>query len=152
MIESIKSILTVEFENLKQELIAKYNEAANPSGDWPQTFEASVSGTKAQLTAANYIYGREPGKQPPSAAIEEWILNKGIAAQAAKKISISSLAYLIARKIGMEGWKPKDNSGESIITAVITPERLQLIADRAGDEVLFNISFEIIDYLKKIAA
>lgn len=55
-------------------------------------------------------YGRKPGKMPPMSAIEKWIRIKPIAPRAydGKRVpSVKSLAFLIARKIGLEGIKPK---------------------------------------------
>lgn len=57
-------------------------------------------------------YGRRPGKMPPISAIEEWIKIKPItpSAYGGKKVPTTrSLAYLIARKIGLEGIKPRGN-------------------------------------------
>lgn len=47
--------------------------------------------------------GRGPGKQPPLEKIEGWVESTGIATN----ISVRSLAFLIARKIGREGTEGK---------------------------------------------
>lgn len=45
------------------------------------------------------VHGRKPGKQPPIDSILEWLEKKGITAD----ISLRSLAFLVARKIGRVG-------------------------------------------------
>ena len=49
--------------------------------------------------------GRKPGKMPPPDSLISWIKSKGI--QPKKGIAVKSLAFLIARKIGRVGIKPK---------------------------------------------
>lgn len=50
--------------------------------------------------------GRRKGaKQPPSTAIKEWILAKGIAKP--QKYSLDSFAFVIARSISRKGIKPR---------------------------------------------
>lgn len=55
--------------------------------------------------------GRSKGaKRPPTGVIEKWIIDKGIVPKAdenGRVPSIKSLAYLISRKIGIEGIEPK---------------------------------------------
>lgn len=55
-------------------------------------------------------YGRRAGKWPPLSAIEQWIRIKPIVPRAyggKKPPTTKSLAYLIARKIGLEGIRPR---------------------------------------------
>lgn len=55
-------------------------------------------------------YGRRAGKWPPLSAIEQWIKIKPIVPRAyggKKPPTTKSLAYLIARKIGLEGIRPR---------------------------------------------
>lgn len=47
------------------------------------------------------VHGRKPGKMPPIDSIQEWVEKKGIVPDG--NISLRSLAFLIARKIGREG-------------------------------------------------
>lgn len=54
--------------------------------------------------------GRRAGKWPPLSAIEQWIRIKPIVPRAyggKKPPTTKSLAYLIARKIGLEGIRPR---------------------------------------------
>lgn len=149
-------ILTAEFEALKVELIAKYDEKGmRSSGKWANSLEVEVSENKATIWGEAYSQqletGRAPGKQPPSEAIEQWLISKGIAARLERQISISSLAFLIARKIGREGWKREEYGGVELITDVVTPERIQKIIDRMSDIYVVDFSNEIINYLKEAA-
>ncbi|MCR5863059.1 hypothetical protein LRS05_13395 [Flavobacterium sp. J372] len=68
-----------------------------------------------------------------------------------KDTSLSSLAYLIARKIARKGWKPKAGY-EDVINAVATPERIQSIIDKVGDNELAGFTQNLLEYLKNATA
>lgn len=146
-----KQILAAEFETLKNDIIARYEASGSrATGNWATTLQVNVTDTSATITGADYLEGRGPGKQPPSKAILQWINAKGIATKAEKDINLSSLAFLIARKIGREGWQPQQK-GSDIIAAVATPERMQQIINRVGDAYINRFSNEIINFLKQHA-
>ena len=146
---SVKEILAQEFEAIKAEIITQYNASAlRATGNWATTLEVQVTDSGASILGAAYADGRPPGKQPPSEAILQWILAKGIAAKAETEITLSSLAYIIARKIAREGWKPKQ-SGSDIIASVTTPERMQRVIDRVGEAYITQFSNDIINFLKQ---
>lgn len=129
-----KTTLALEFEALKADLLAAYKESEQyTSGNWGNTVQVVELPNGFRLVADGYIKGRKPGKQPPSEAIELWLQQKGIAAQAEKNINISTLAYLIARKIGREGWRPKE---PHFIDTVITAERIQDMLGAAANTTL----------------
>lgn len=142
MILQATDILTEEFNLLKEELIAKYDEKGmRASGNWANSLEVTVTGgLSAKLIGDEYSeqleYGRKSGKQPPSQAIEQWIRDKGIMSRIVGKISISSLAYLIARKIAREGWRREGYGGVELISEVVTPERIQKIIDRVSESYI----------------
>lgn len=147
------TILIEEFESLKEDLIAKYDELGmRASGQWADSLEVQVKGDNAKITGLNYSdqleYGRKPGRMPPSEAIEKWIYAKGIAARIQGEISVSSLAFLIARKISREGWKRENNGGVDLVSQVVTPERIQSILDRIGELYTNTFTNDIINYLK----
>lgn len=153
-------ILTKELEALKNDLAAKYRELGmRASGEWEDALETEVSQSGHDLKGLIWGFdysqqldsGRSSGKQPPSSVIEQWIKDKGIASQIEKSISISSLAFLIARKIGREGWKRQGYGGVELITQVVTPERIQAIIDKMSDVYLPNFTNEIINYLTPAA-
>lgn len=149
MILQATDILTEEFNLLKEELIAKYDEKGmRASGNWANSLEVTVTGgLSAKLIGDEYSeqleYGRKSGKQPPSQAIEQWIRDKGIMSRIVGKISISSLAYLIARKIAREGWRREGYGGVELISEVVTPERIQKIIDRVSDSYIHLFENEI---------
>lgn len=145
-------IIEQEFEKLKADIIAEYEASGlKASGNWAATVAVETFGLRASITAAEYIQGRPPGKQPPSEAIMKWLEEKGLASKVQKDISLSSLAYLIARKIARKGWKPKAGY-EDVLNAVATPERIQSIIDKVGDNELAGFTDNLLQYLKNVTA
>lgn len=152
-----KEVLSKEFELLKSDLIKAYDaKGMRASGDFAASLEVDVEINHAILWGNAYAQqletGRLPGKQPPSSVIEEWIVDKGIANSINGAISISSLAYLIARKIGREGWKREGYGGVELISDVITEARLQKILDEVGEARLIEYSSEILVLIEELAA
>ena len=149
---SAAEVLAAEFELLKAEIIAKYEASGTAaSGNWANTVQVQPVANGYSITAADYINGRNPGKPPPSEAILAWIEQKGIASKLEKGRTVTSLAYLIARKIAREGWKPK-NTDTSFINGVVTPQRIQQILDKVGNVYVTNFTTQIINLLKTTAA
>lgn len=141
-------ILKEEFGLMKKELIAQYDALGmRASGDWANALEVQQSGTNVKLLGLKYSeqleFGRRSGKAPPRKVIEQWIVDKGLAGRIRGNISISSLAFLIARKIAREGWNRKEFGGVELISKVVTPERLQRILQRVESTYLPLITKEI---------
>lgn len=148
----VAQILQAEFETLKGEIAALYAKSANTgTGSWAQSLEVQVTEGSVTLLGSGYLEGRKPGKQPPAKSIEQWLRERGIADLIAKEQSVSGLAYVIARKIASEGWKP-DKKGTELAAEVLTPQRIQQVIDRAGDTLIGRFTKDIIDFLKQIAA
>ncbi len=152
-------ILKEEFESIKADLIAKHQELGmESSGRWKSELDNSFveTGSRniATLSGLDYtnqlVFGRKPGKFPPIKAIEQWIQDKGIAA-IGKDISISSLAFLIARKIAREGTKYFQQGGTDLIESVITPERIQSIISRVREINVVTMTNGLIQQLKQVA-
>ena len=144
-------LLAAEFELLRADIIAAYEGSGQAvTGNWADTVKVEATPHGYSITAADYINGRAPGSPPPSEAIEAWIIKKGIAARLQNNITVSSLAFLIARKIARYGWKPKQGS-DTIIDSVVTPQRIQQILDKVGESYLTDFSSQIINYLKQAA-
>jgi hypothetical protein len=142
-------ILSREFEALKADLITAYDaKGMRASGKFADSLEVRVDGLKAQLWGESYAQqletGRQAGKFPPIDAIKQWIVDKGIANRIEGQISISSLAFLIARKIAREGWKREQFGGVELISEVITEQRIQKIIDEVGAEQALKYTTEII--------
>jgi hypothetical protein len=142
-------VLSKEFEALKADLITAYDtKGMRASGKFADSLEVRVDGLKAQLWGESYAQqletGRQAGKFPPIDAIKQWIVDKGIANRIEGQISISSLAFLIARKIAREGWKREQHGGVELISEVITEQRIQKIIDEVGAEQALKYTTEII--------
>ncbi|RWW99699.1 hypothetical protein [Flavobacterium cerinum] len=145
----LSKLLAFEFEALKNELVTKYDEInIRVSGNWAENLEVEASKDSVTLWGPYSPDGRKPGKQPPSEAIEQWLKDKGIASRLEKEISITSLAYLIARKIGREGWK---RQGTPLVRSVVTPERIQQIIDKISEDQLNDFTATILTYFKTTA-
>lgn len=141
-------ILQIEMESIKADIIAFY-EASNKkvSGEFINGLETSYSTNKATLSGYVYLAGRIAGKQPPSDAIEKWLVQKGIT-PIEKSMSISTLAYLIARKIGQSGTKKENHL--KIYEQVITPQRIDEILGRINKINVQRFADEIKIMIEKI--
>ncbi len=151
-----KEILSTEFEFLKLDLIEAYDaKGMRSSGKWADSLEVESEINRVVLWGLEYSQqletGRQPGKQPPTSVIEQWIYDKGIANQIEGKITVSSLAYLIARKIGREGWKREEYGGVELISEIVTEQRLQKIIDQVGEVKLIEYSTEIFNLINEMA-
>lgn len=149
-------VLSSEFELLKKDLIIAYDaKGMRASGKFADTLEVQVTGLTARLFGEDYSQqletGRKAGRFPPINAIEQWIKDKGIANRIQGEISISSLAFLIARKIARNGWKREEHGGVQLISEVVTDARIQKIIDEVGAEQALIYSTEIIKLVKEIA-
>ena len=149
--------LVTEFESLKVDLIAKHKELGmKASGNWIDSLDVEVKGLTATIYGEHYteqlVEGRASGKFPPIAAITQWIKDKGITPF--DNISISSLAFLIARKIAKSGTKYYQEGGTELVSAVITPQRIQQIIDSVSEFSINNFYSQITKVLEdiKIAA
>ena len=149
-------VLSKQFELLKDDLIKAYDaKGMRASGKFAETLEVKVQGLTAQLWGEDYSQqletGRKSGRFPPIDAIEQWIKDKGIANKIQGQISISSLAFLIARKIAKEGWKRQEYGGVELISSVVTDERIQKIIDDVGAEQAMIYTTEIITMVNELA-
>jgi len=149
-------VLSREFELLKKDLIIAYDaKGMRASGKFADTLEVQVTGLTARLFGEDYSQqletGRKAGRFPPINAIEQWIKDKGIANRIQGEISISSLAFLIARKIARNGWKREDHGGVQLISEVVTDQRIQNIIDEVGTEQALIYTSEIIKLVNEIA-
>lgn len=129
-------ILNSELEKIKQDLIDKHIELGmKASGNWVNSLNVQTVGLSGIIYGEKYteqlVNGRPNGKFPPISAIKQWIIDKNITPF--DKISISSLAFLIARKIAKEGTKYFKQGGTDLVSSVITPERVQMIIDKVSD-------------------
>ena len=146
--EENDNILRVEMEKLRNEIIEVYNNSGKRvTGQFEEGLLIEYQPNKANLSGFSYLGGRPAGgKMPPIQAIEKWIRDKGISA-IEKKISVSSLAYLIARKIGREGTKKENNL--AIYSQVVTPERIDEILGKINSLNVSKFIADIESYITK---
>lgn len=121
-------ILKEEMESLKADIITAYN-ASNKkvSGEFERGLEITYSPNQATLSGYVYLAGRAAGKRPPIQPILDWINAKGIK-PIEDKMKASTLAFLIARKIGEQGTRKENHL--MIYDQVITPERIDSILEK----------------------
>ena len=143
------------FELIKQDIISLYDaKGMRASGKFADSLEVEVSEYNAKLWGEDYAQqletGRNSGSFPPISDIRKWIIDKGVFAEALRTISLSSLAFLIARKIANSGWKRERFGGVELISSIVTPERIQMIIDQVGAVEAFRVETEIIQMFNKI--
>lgn len=140
------------FELIKADIIELYDQKKmRASGEFADSLDVVVidtdKGYNAKLWGNDYAQqletGRKSGKFPPLEDIKRWIVEKGVFATALQTITISSLAFLIARKIANEGWKRERFGGVELISTIVTDERIQMIIDDVGAVEAMHISSEI---------
>jgi hypothetical protein len=110
--QAITEIGVLITESMRDSLFQK---GISSSGDLAASIQPQVTtqrnkATTLQIELASYAQfvenGRRKGaKQPPSSAIKEWIMQKGITKPA--KYSLDSFAFVIARGISRNGIKPR---------------------------------------------
>lgn len=152
---SIEDVLKAEFKLLAEELIELYDKKGmRASGKFADDTEVKTSELSAQLLSAQHAQqletGRKAGRFPPIKMIEQWITSKGVFNEALRKIKISSLAFLIARKIARSGWNRSENGGVNLISEVVTDERIQTIIDKVGEVSLTLYTSEIEGLIKEL--
>jgi hypothetical protein len=148
-------LLLKEFQSIQADLIEAYDKKGmRASGDFANSLEVQINGLNAKILGNDYAQqletGRLAGKSPPISAITKWINDKGIAGRIEGKISIKSLAFLIARKISREGWNRQGYGGVELISEVITDERMQSIISKFGDAYVIEQTSEIIKQIKQL--
>lgn len=84
--------------------------------------------------------GRKPGKMPPISAITKWIKDKNIKPRE-PNITEKQLSFLIARKIGMDGIKPKNLFKGSVELATTTDFKTELINAWKKDVKEWNLKY-----------
>lgn len=152
---TIEDILKKEFDSIIVDLKTKHIQLGmKASGKWIEGLENVSSGTTGKVIGEDYTYqlvnGRKEGKFPPVQAIKQWIIDKGIVNKIRGEISVSSLAFLIARKIAREGTKYYQQGGTDLVDSVITPERIQSIINKVGIQATVNTVQVLTKQLQKI--
>lgn len=139
-------ILEFEFNKLVNELKEGIEaKGMTASGDSARSLEVVINDDSAKILGNSNFeqleYGRNPTRKNGTDTenlvekIKKWIENKGIVSNSEKEISVSSLAFLIARKIHREGWDRKGYGGVELVSEIITAERMQDIINKVGVEL-----------------
>ncbi len=150
-----EEILKREFDLIIVDLKRKHVELGmKASGKWVEGLENTSKGNVGRVIGEPYteqlVNGRRGGRFPPIEAIKQWIIDKGIVNNIKGSISVSSLAFLIARKIAREGTKYYQQGGTDLVSAVITDERIQNIINMVGAQEALNLSNKIQNQFKQL--
>lgn len=134
-----EEIIREELQKVADDAIKIYEQKKKASGNWPTGIRIETSKNKGELYSYEYLAGRGPtintqaSKPTLREKILEWLKIKGIK-PIEKSMKLSSLAFLIARKIHRAGTDPARHL--AVFEEVLTPERIQSIIDRVSE---FNI-------------
>ena len=146
---TIADALQLWLDDSKLKIVANYNrDNMRASGSFERSLSTDVKVSQGRvvgtMVGANHSYfvdnGRNKGKRPPISAILQWIDDKRIVP---KDISKPSLAFLIARKIGNEGWKPKNSFPNGVISSVINQTEINKLLAEIGKVAVTNTRSEI---------
>ena len=141
-------IAQIEFELIKKDLIDLYDaKSMRASGAFADSLEVIQANYKTQLWGLDYVNqlqsGQAKGTFPSIEAISKWIVDKGVFSSALQTIKLSTLAFLIARKINNFGWKREQFGGVELVSKVITPQRIDDIINKVGVAEAIKITSQI---------
>lgn len=149
--EIIREEIELLLEDIRK---AYYASGKKVSGQFLEGLEAEYSKNSATIKGYVYMAGRGKTKNKGKAGeptlkeqIEKWIVQKGIIIE--EGLTVSSLAYLIARKIHREGTKRE--GWYKIYEEVITPARIDQIRQRVATFNVNRIITEITAELEILA-
>lgn len=149
---TVKDIFKEEFDALKKEITDEYIRLKmKASGQFEDELEVQVDESSGKLLGAFYAEQLEHGRRPTSGsgdgsllkAIKQWVVDKGIVARIRGDISVSSLAFLITRKIHRDGWKREEHGGVNLVSNVVTEKRMQQIIDRIGESMTITLALKL---------
>lgn len=130
-------------DNIRNKRVTQYG-AMNASGRSAESVNYRIDDDGLTIYSTEKYFtvletGRKPGKRPPMGVIEEWINEKPVAPDG---ISVKSLAFLIARKIGAEGSLLYRQGGKSgvisnyINTQYIQENLISVLGERFKDYII----------------
>ena len=149
-------IIKEEIDSILVDIIEVYEQSGRKaSGEFEKGLEAVYEPNKGTIKGFVYLAGRGKTKKKGKAGeptvqqnILEWLKTRGIR-PIEKKMKLSSLAYLIARKIHKQGTKRSE--WLRVYEQVITPERIDKIIDRVSELNVNKIITEITAELEVLA-
>lgn len=150
--QTIKEITDRMLELYRNKLIDKNINASNILSDSAEVI-VEVDGTALSVSFNleeywKFVeYGRRPGKRPPITAIEEWVTLKPIIPDPinGKIPSTTQLAFLISRKIGMEGTK-----AQRPLESAIYSDSMELLINQLKNEIVGQLNEQISNEISKI--
>lgn len=131
-------IIQEEIQSILDDILSLYETSGRKaSGQFEEGLEAVYEPNKATIKGFVYLAGRgrtkkkgKPGEPTLQEQILKWIKTRGIK-PIEKEMELSSLAFLIARKIHEKGTTPSE--WLRVYEQVITPERINSIIDRVAE-------------------
>lgn len=150
--QTIKEIADRMLELYRNKLIDKNINASNILSDSAEVI-VEVNGTTLSVSFNleeywKFVeYGRRPGKRPPITAIEEWVTLKPIIPDPinGKIPSTKQLAFLISRKIGMEGTK-----AQRPLESAVYSDSMELLINQLKNEIVGQLNEQISNEISKI--
>lgn len=144
---SNEEIIRAELEKIGEEAKEIYRASGKRvTGKWEEGVRVETSPNKGVLYSYAYLAGRGPTKNGNDGgptlvqSIEQWLRNKWGAGAVQGRMTISSLAYVIARKIHREGTNKDYHL--NVFEKVLTPQRIQDIINKVGE---FNVGVFVRD-------
>lgn len=149
--QTIKEIADRMLELYRNKLIDKNINASNILSDSAEVI-VEVNGTTLSVSFNleeywKFVeYGRRPGKRPPITAIEEWVTLKPIIPDPinGKIPSTKQLAFLISRKIGMEGTK-----AQRPLELAVYSDSMELLINQLKNEIVGQMKEELGNFIEK---
>ena len=138
-------------ELYRNQLIDKNINASNTLSNTATTI-VEVDGTTLSVSFNledywKYVeYGRRPGKRPPIDAIERWIKVKPIIPDPinGRVPTTKQLAFLISRKIGMEGTK-----AQRPLEKAVYSDSMELLINQLKNEIVGQMKEELGNFIEK---
>jgi hypothetical protein len=149
---AITNIVERMLELYRNQLIDKNINASNTLSNTATTI-VEVDGTSLMVSFNledywKYVeYGRRPGKRPPIDAIEQWIKVKPIIPDPinGRVPTTKQLAFLISRKIGMEGTK-----AQRPLEKAVYSDSMELLINQLKNEIVGQLNEQISNEISKI--
>lgn len=150
--QAITNIVERMLELYRNQLIDKNINASNTLSNTATTI-VEVDGTTLSVSFNledywKYVeYGRRPGKRPPIDAIEQWIKVKPIIPDPinGRVPTTKQLAFLISRKIGMEGTK-----AQQPLELMKSSDSMELLINQLKNEIVGQLNEQISNEISKI--
>lgn len=150
--QAITNIVERMLELYRNQLIDKNINASNTLSNTASTI-VEVDGTTLSVSFNleeywKYVeYGRRPGKRPPIDAIERWIKVKPIIPDPinGRVPTTKQLAFLISRKIGMEGTK-----AQRPLEKAVYSDSMELLINQLKNEIVGQLNEQISNEISKI--